>query len=202
MQQIHNGDYIKVKGVDFGTDGAKSFIARVSSAANGGNIELHLDSLKGTLVGTCVVTGTGGWQTWTTKTCEVNGATGIHDLFLKFTGGSGTLFNFNWWKFYPVDQTAIEKGIIKGAECQKNIKIVTNTGKCFSLQLNFPQSISQENLTFSLFNLSGRLINTLSAGNSDNRDLIMNLTGTRSGTYVLKVLSDNKTVMSKTINLQ
>jgi hypothetical protein len=24
---------------------------------------------------------------------------GVHDLYLKFTGGSGYLMNFNWWKF-------------------------------------------------------------------------------------------------------
>ena len=40
---INDGDYIKVKGVDFGS-GAKSFDARVASAKSGGNIELHLDS--------------------------------------------------------------------------------------------------------------------------------------------------------------
>lgn len=95
---IENGDYIKVKGVDFGA-GATSFEARVASANSGGKIELRLDSATGTLVGTCEVSGTGGWQTWTTKSCTVSGAKGKHDLYLKFTGGSGTLFNVNWWKF-------------------------------------------------------------------------------------------------------
>jgi arabinoxylan arabinofuranohydrolase len=95
---IENGDYIKVKGVDFGS-GATSFEARVASANNGGNIELRLDSPTGTLVGTCAVSGTSGWQTWTTKTCTVSGASGVHDLYLKFTGGSGYLFNVNTWKF-------------------------------------------------------------------------------------------------------
>jgi arabinoxylan arabinofuranohydrolase len=103
VTQISNGDYIKVKGVDFGT-GAVSFEARVASAASGGNIELHLDSQTGTLLGTCAVPGTGGAQTWMTKSCAVSGATGVHDLYLKFTGGSGaSLFNFNWWKFTPRD---------------------------------------------------------------------------------------------------
>ncbi len=95
---IENGDWIKVKDVDFGS-GAASFDARVASAANGGNIELRLDSQAGTLIGTCNVQGTGDWQTWVTKSCNVNGAKGVHDLYLKFTGGSGYLFNFNWWKF-------------------------------------------------------------------------------------------------------
>jgi arabinoxylan arabinofuranohydrolase len=95
---IENGDYIKVKGVDFGT-GATSFDARVSSANSGGNIEIRIDSSSGTLVGTCAVSGTGGWQTWVTKSCSISGVTGVHDLYFRFTGGSGSLFNFNWWKF-------------------------------------------------------------------------------------------------------
>ncbi|MDP4501854.1 family 43 glycosylhydrolase [Nonomuraea turcica] len=95
---IENGDHIKVKGVAFGS-GATSFTARVASATSGGRIELHLDGVNGTLVGTCTVPGTGGWQTWTTVTCPVNGATGTHDLYFKYTGGSGNLFNVNWWQF-------------------------------------------------------------------------------------------------------
>ncbi len=96
---IENGDYIKVKGVDFGT-GATSFDARVASAAGGGKIEIRLDGSNGILVGTCAISNTGGWQAWVTKSCAISGASGIHDLYFRFTGGSGNLFNFNWWKFY------------------------------------------------------------------------------------------------------
>ncbi|GAA5051534.1 hypothetical protein HNP84_006433 [Thermocatellispora tengchongensis] len=95
---IENGDYIKVKGVAFGA-GATSFSARVASATGGGRIELRLGGVNGTLVGTCTVPGTGGWQTWTTVTCPVTGATGTHDLYFKYTGGGGNLFNVNWWQF-------------------------------------------------------------------------------------------------------
>ncbi|MBO3751256.1 family 43 glycosylhydrolase [Streptosporangiaceae bacterium NEAU-GS5] len=95
---IENGDWIKVKGVAFGT-GATSFTARAASGTSGGAIELHLDSPTGTLVGTCRLSGTGGWQTWTSVSCPVSGATGTHDLYLRFTGGSGYLLNMNWWQF-------------------------------------------------------------------------------------------------------
>jgi hypothetical protein len=100
VANINNGDYIKVKGVNFGTAGASSFQARVASATSGGQIELRLDSETGTLIGTCTVSGTGGWQSWTTASCPVSGATGTHDLFFRYTGG-GTdfLFNVNWWQF-------------------------------------------------------------------------------------------------------
>jgi hypothetical protein len=91
---IDNGDWIKVRGVAFGT-GAAAFNARVASATSGGNIELRLDSVNGPPVGTCNAPGSGGWQTWTTVSCAVNGATGTRDLYLRFTGG----FNVNWWQF-------------------------------------------------------------------------------------------------------
>ncbi|WJK42813.1 family 43 glycosylhydrolase [Solwaraspora sp. WMMA2056] len=95
---LENGDYIKVKGVAFGT-GASTFTARVASGSSGGSIELRLGGPTGTRVGTCAVPGTGGWQTWTTVSCPVTGATGTQDLYLRFTGGSGYLLNADWWQF-------------------------------------------------------------------------------------------------------
>ncbi|MFF0469246.1 family 43 glycosylhydrolase [Micromonospora zamorensis] len=95
---IENGDYVKVKGVAFG-GGATSFTARVASATSGGRIEVRLDSASGPVVGTCTVGGTGGWQNWATTTCAVSGATGTRDLYLRFAGGTGNLFNLNWWQF-------------------------------------------------------------------------------------------------------
>ncbi|HLP76568.1 MAG TPA: carbohydrate-binding protein, partial [Candidatus Paceibacterota bacterium] len=110
--------------VDFGT-GATNFQARVASATSGGNIELRLDSTNGTLVGTCVVPGTGGWQTWTTASCAVSGATGIHTVFLRFTGGSGYLFNVNWWKFggptSPVALPATPAGLVAAPRSEKAV---------------------------------------------------------------------------------
>lgn len=99
VSSINNGDYIKVKGVAFGT-GAKSLSARVASGGSGGKIEVRTGSSTGTLVGTCTVTGTGGSSTWATVTCPISGTSGTQDLFFKFTGsGSGSLFSFNWWQF-------------------------------------------------------------------------------------------------------
>ncbi|MFB9685035.1 glycoside hydrolase family 43 protein [Amycolatopsis plumensis] len=95
---IENGDTVKVRNVAFGA-GAKTFTARVASASSGGTIEVRLGSATGTVVGRCTVAGTGGWQTWTSVSCPVSGVTGTQDLVLRFTGGSGYLFNVNWWQF-------------------------------------------------------------------------------------------------------
>ncbi|OMD22795.1 hypothetical protein BJP48_28250 [Paenibacillus odorifer] len=96
---IENGDYIVFNNVNFGSVSPTSFEARVASGTSGGNIEIRLDSSTGTLVGTCPVAGTGGWQTWVTKTCAISGATGTHNVYLKFTGSSGYLLNLNGFKF-------------------------------------------------------------------------------------------------------
>jgi MYXO-CTERM domain-containing protein len=102
LSELQNGDYIKVESVDFLT-GAVAFEASVASAGSGGDIELHLDAADGALVGTCAVSPTGDWQSWNTVSCEVTGAEGVHDLFLVFTGGGGTLFNLDWYRFEPKD---------------------------------------------------------------------------------------------------
>ncbi len=95
---IQKGSYVKVAGVDFG-DGADSFTASVASTGSGGTIELHLDSKTGPVVGTLKVSDTGGWHNWEELTCNVAGASGEHDLYLVFNGGSGYLMNVDWWKF-------------------------------------------------------------------------------------------------------
>jgi arabinoxylan arabinofuranohydrolase len=134
VMSINNGDYIKVKGVNFGS-GANSLDIRVASGATGGSIELHLDSLAGTSIGTCAVQSTGGAQTWATQSCTVTGATGIHDLFFKFVGsGTGNLFSFNWWKFSgpgAADNTSGDGGVMDSAlaDGQPEIRDVGAGGK-------------------------------------------------------------------------
>ncbi len=95
---IEDGDYVVYSNIDFET-GATGFLARVASATNGGNIELRLDSITGYLIGTCAVPGTGDWETWAELTCDITGTSGKHNLYLKFTGESGYLLNFDWFQF-------------------------------------------------------------------------------------------------------
>ncbi|WP_296691998.1 family 43 glycosylhydrolase [Ruminococcus sp.] len=117
---IKKGSYIKVAGVDFG-EGADKFTACVASAESGGNIELHIDSKTGPVVGNLKVGGTGGWHDWEEVSCDVAGADGEHDLYLVFNGGDGYLMNVDWWKFEgagsgssEADQTYIFKSTFEG----------------------------------------------------------------------------------------
>ncbi|SDO60254.1 glycoside hydrolase family 43 protein [Lentzea jiangxiensis] len=98
LSHLNNGDYVKLKNVAFG-NGARTFTARVSSTVAGSSVEVRSGGPTGALAGTCSVPNTGGWQTWTTVSCAVNGLTGTRDLYLRFTGGNSYLLNVNWWQF-------------------------------------------------------------------------------------------------------
>jgi Beta-xylosidase len=97
VTDINNGDYIKVRSVDFGK-GAKLFDTNIASAICGGKIEIHVDSLTGTLLGTCVVKSTGGATNWAVQSCKVDKVKGVHDIYFVFKGGEGNLFYFDWWR--------------------------------------------------------------------------------------------------------
>jgi len=70
VTKIENDDYIKVKSVYFAAE-TKSFKANVALVSHGGKIEIHVDSLTGTLLRTCMVKFTGGLQNWKVQTCKV-----------------------------------------------------------------------------------------------------------------------------------
>lgn len=94
---INNGDYLVYNDVNL--TGVSGLTLRVASNTAGGTIEVHLDGIDGPQVGTVTVTNTGGWQSWTTKTVGIYGASGIRNVYLVFKGGPGYLFNINWVQF-------------------------------------------------------------------------------------------------------
>lgn len=96
---IHNNDWVRYGSVNFGS-GVSGFSARVASNTTGGTIKLRIDASGGTQIGSCNVTNTGGWQGWTTVNSTASGVTGVHDLYLVFSGTtSDYLLNLNHFVF-------------------------------------------------------------------------------------------------------
>jgi hypothetical protein len=100
---IANGDWLRYNQVDFGTAAATQFQARVASgAASGvsGLIQVRLDSLASTPVGSFAIANTGGWQSWRTVPTNIAGVTGVHTVYLTFASGQPADFvNLNWFTF-------------------------------------------------------------------------------------------------------
>jgi len=95
---VDNHDYIKVRGVQFNKT-AKLFDVSAAAASAGGTFEIHADSLKGKLLGTCRISSTGGWNKWRTQSCQIEPVKGVHDIYFVFKGPAGQLFNIDWWRF-------------------------------------------------------------------------------------------------------
>jgi beta-glucosidase len=109
---IQNGDYTEYDSIDFGNDKNKVDI-RFASNTTGGNVEIVLDSQDGQSVGTIALNGTGGWQNWSTISSDITSVSGKHLVYLKFSGGTGYLFNLNWFRFYnPSDTVQTPEGTI------------------------------------------------------------------------------------------
>lgn len=100
VNSIDNGDYIRIRGVDFGKKGASGFSACIASGATGkGTMEIRLDGLDGELAGTLSVSNTGGWDQWRILKTKVDKIKGIHDVYLIFRGDESELFRMDYWSF-------------------------------------------------------------------------------------------------------
>jgi len=85
--------------VDFGSGTVTEVSVREASAGGGGTLSFYLDSPTGTQISTVTLPVTGGWQSWQTVTGSVSGVTGVHTLYLVFTGSPSGIANVNWFQF-------------------------------------------------------------------------------------------------------
>ncbi|MEV4526279.1 carbohydrate-binding protein [Streptosporangium sp. NPDC049304] len=94
---VESGDWISF--TPYNLTGVTSFTARVASAGAGGTLTLRAGSATGTVIGTATVAPTGGWENWVNVTGTVTPPSGTTNLFLVFTGGTGSLFDVDSFTF-------------------------------------------------------------------------------------------------------
>jgi Carbohydrate binding module (family 6) len=136
-----SGSHTVYNNVDL--NGVTSMAARVASPGGGGTIAIHLDSATGTLVGTCSIPSTGGWQTWTTQTCSVSGASGYHNVYLVYSGG----FNIEWFNFFGNNNTTEASSY--------NTTSSATTENCVEGGLDVKNSVSGSYTVYNDVNLTG-----------------------------------------------
>lgn len=96
VTSINHGDYMLVKGVDFGK-GAGTIEVGISPLY-GGKIEIHSGTIDGPTVATIDIEGSREAGIWKIVSAPVKSVSGIHDLYFVFRGEKD-LFYFDWWKF-------------------------------------------------------------------------------------------------------
>ena len=97
---IHDGDWLRFSNFDFGSEGANALSFSASTTTAGGTIELRSGSITGTLLTSVDVSSTGDWSNYENFEGTISDpVTGVHDLYVVFTGGSGYLFNIDNFMF-------------------------------------------------------------------------------------------------------
>ncbi|WP_304228433.1 glycoside hydrolase family 43 protein [Phocaeicola plebeius] len=96
---VNNGEYICVRGLNFGKNKALRF--EVSALPlEGGNLKIRLDAPDGKIVGNVNIPQGNETSKYELYSCEVNAVSGIHDLYLSFEGENNKdLFELDYWKF-------------------------------------------------------------------------------------------------------
>ena len=113
VANIKKGSYIKVRNVDFGEAGAKSFKAVVRTNGDA-VIQIRTKTANGTVKGKVNIESTNGeWQEVTMDLTTT--ITGVQDLYFTFAGTTATTFDFDNWQFFeqPTSVAPIQKSSVK-----------------------------------------------------------------------------------------
>ena len=94
---IDNGEYLMLKGVDFGRKGAKNITMNGAAVKDGGKIVIRIDSQDGPVVGTINIGNTGSMDVYKDFSTRLKKVKGIHELYFCFEGDGDSLFNLDWW---------------------------------------------------------------------------------------------------------
>ena len=94
VRKIDNGDWIKIREVEFGTEGPKQVTVKTLNFKNPGTVEFYLNALSDAPFATVKVDGTADEQTVEVRSRRP--VTGKHDVYILFRGGDEELFDFVW----------------------------------------------------------------------------------------------------------
>jgi aryl-phospho-beta-D-glucosidase BglC (GH1 family) len=96
---LDTGDWARYNAIEFTPD-LSDFVANlaVDNSNAGKQIEVRLDQVTGTIIGTLTVAGTGGWWTFAGQGTPISPTSGTHDVYLTFAGGGGVA-NIDWFTF-------------------------------------------------------------------------------------------------------
>jgi beta-glucosidase len=182
-----DNDYLVYRNVDF-VAGVKRFEARIELDSTGGRegfLEIRLDSLNGPVAGMMMLVAGGDKDGYQLISCNISGASGIHDLFLVFKNSENGFCKIDWFRFYN-DLSLQDNN-------QHDICLFPNPASS-GFQLMFVCSSLSE-IDIEIFTLEGIMIKSLKqkAQKTGVNTLFFNTAdaGLTPGMYIVKCKIDN-----------
>lgn len=189
IDSLINNSNIVFKNLNFDKS-ALQFKARYASMLNNCTVDIILDKLTGTVLGTLNFKNTGDLSIYTTDSSNVSAISGVHDIYLVFKGGSTTGLKMNWFSF---SEDADANGLNEPIENQMyNLKIFPNPAKNgFQINYNLPTT---QDVKIDMFSSEGKLFKSiLQKKQSGTNELCVNTTSEKmqQGIYIVKFTTDN-----------
>ncbi|MCR5180505.1 MAG: carbohydrate-binding protein [Bacteroidaceae bacterium] len=133
---VSNGLWAQYDNIDFGEQTAHSIILDVTAPASNitGNVEIYLDKMSGEPAGICELKDLDPDQEWHTLYANITPATGLHNVYLRFTCSSSRT------KAYRID----------------HFQFSTQTAE--EIQTGVSDHVSQGKTPMSVYDLQGRLL--------------------------------------------
>jgi len=106
VTSVGDGDYIKVREVDFATTGAASLVVR-AKGTGGGTLKVYADNPRSaTPLATLQVEAATDWQELTARLDAT--LTGKHDLYFMFSGTGDDMMQLDYWQFAAAGSDAVK----------------------------------------------------------------------------------------------
>jgi hypothetical protein len=178
---IRHNSYASFYNFNF-EDAPLAFEAECCSELDGGNIEVHLDSLNGPVVAVCPIGSSGDWDVFEKYSCNIiTPFSGIHNIYLVFkdTGEDG-LFDLKSIVFKNTITGINEPSALSGSH---SFLFYPNPAKEF-ITVN-----TDMNTILEIYNIYGQLLwqEKLFAGNK-----ILQISNLTSGSYILKAYNETE----------
>lgn len=99
ITSVHNGDWLRLREVEFGERTPESVSVVFESIKDGGCVEFYLDHLGGKPLARVEVEA-GGKLHVNVPVADGFDARGTHDVYMLFRGGDSELFNIDYWQIH------------------------------------------------------------------------------------------------------
>lgn len=178
---IQNGDWTMYHNIDLST--MASINARIASRNASNSIEVRIDSLTGTLIGTIPVSNTGNYQLWKTDQANIQETTGLHNVYFVFKGGSGYLFNVNSFGFSD------ESILITSIDEELNLE-----SEVYPNPFSDSFVVALKDNTTSVVEVFNSLGQRITSYTTAATELSVDLKDQKSGFYIVKITNNSQVI--------
>ena len=211
LDNIYYNNWAMYAGVEFGNNdyhkSADSIKIIASSAADGGTVEVYIDSIDtNTKIAECNISGTGSWTVFKTFSAKLlSSVSGNHDVYLLFTGSVlNKLFMLQSFYFTgKVTTTGVHN--FQGSNIQKKFNLEQNYPNPFNPVTKIEYSVPvNSTISVKIYDILGNQVATLFEGSRQPGNYIVSFNGSKlsSGVYLYQMKSSNFTETKKLVLLK